>query len=157
MPSTPYCYEYPRPAVTVDLLVLARRGDEVVALLVRRGRDPFAGSWAVPGGFLDLDEEAEAGARRELREETGLDLAAPVAFLGAFAAPGRDPRGRTISLVHVAFLPGDPPAVHGGDDADAAEWRPARPNSPATPLAFDHDEILRRGLDWLDRGGAVTT
>lgn len=149
MPSSPYCYEYPRPAVTVDLVVFAHRGDTLVTLMVRRGRDPFAGSWAVPGGFLGIDEEMEVGARRELREETGLDLPAPISFLGVFGAPGRDPRGRTISLAQVAYLPGEPPEVTGGDDAAEASWRPATPDDPATSLAFDHDQILRKGLDWL--------
>ena len=150
MPSRSYCYEYPRPAVTVDMVVLAHRDDEVVALLVKRGRDPFAGSWAVPGGFLEIDEEIEVGVRRELREETGLDLWVPITFLGIFGAPGRDPRGRTISLVYVAYLPGDPPAVYGDDDAADAQWRPAHPGDPDTPLAFDHDEIIQKGLDWLN-------
>ena len=150
MPSSPYCYEYPRPAVTVDLVVLAHRGAEVVALLVRRARDPFAGSWAVPGGFLDIDEEIEVGARRELREETGLNLRVPISFLGIFGTPGRDPRGRTISLAYVAYLPGEPPAVSGADDAAEADWRPASPGDPATALAFDHDQMLEKGLDWLN-------
>jgi len=153
MPSKPYCYEYTRPAVTVDLVVFAHQAGTLVALMVRRGRDPFAGSWAIPGGFLDIDEEVEAGARRELREETGLDLSVPIAFLGVFGAPGRDPRGRTISLVHVAYLPGEPPEVTGGDDASEAAWRPVRLDDPATPLAFDHDQILRKGTDWLDGQG----
>jgi len=148
MPSTPYCYEYPRPAVTVDLVVLAHRAGELVVLLVKRGRDPFAGSWAIPGGFLDIDEGIEVGVRRELAEETGLDLSVSVSFLGVFGTPGRDPRGRTISLVHVAYLPGEPPAVKGGDDAAEAGWYPALPDD--LTLAFDHDAILRRGLDWLN-------
>ena len=150
MPSPPYCYEFPRPAVTVDLVVLAHEASKVVALLVRRGHEPFAGSWAVPGGFLDIDEEVEIGVRRELKEETGLDLWVPINFLGLFATPGRDPRGRTISLVYVAYLPGDPPNVIGGDDAAEASWRPAQPGDPTTPLAFDHDDILQKGLDWLN-------
>ena len=150
MPATPYCYEYPRPAVTVDMVVLAHRAGEVVALLVRRGGEPFAGSWAIPGGFLDIDEEIEVGVRRELREETGLQFAAQLSFLGVFGTPGRDPRGRTISLAYVAYLPGEPPEVAGGDDASDAEWRPATPDDPGTPLAFDHAEILRKGLDWLN-------
>ena len=66
MPDKPYCYEYPRPAVTVDAVVFAHRAGELVTLLVRRGGDPFAGAWAIPGGFLDIDEEIEVGVRREL-------------------------------------------------------------------------------------------
>lgn len=149
MPSSSYCYEYPRPAVTVDLVVFAHRGEETVTLLVRRAHAPFAGSWAIPGGFLNIDEEIEFGVRRELREETGLNLWVPIAFLGIFGAPGRDPRGRTISLVYVALLPGEPPEVFGGDDAAEANWVAAEPLADLH-LAFDHDEILRKGLDWLN-------
>ncbi len=150
MPSLPYCYEYPRPAVTVDLVVFAHQEDQVVTLLVQRGHDPFAGSWAIPGGYLDIDEEIEVAARRELHEETGLNLKASISFLGIFGKPGRDPRGRTVSLVYVAYLPGDPPEVSGGDDAAAAVWRRVQPGDPALPLAFDHDQILQKGLDWLN-------
>ena len=163
MPSTPYCYEYPRPAVTVDLVVFAHHAGEVLTLLVQRGSEPFAGSWAVPGGFLDIDEEIEVGARRELKEETGLDLTVPISFLGIFGKPGRDPRGRTISLAYVAYLPGEPPEVTGGDDAAAADWRPAQPYDPPTPLAFDHAEVIAKGLDWLqgldglDQAGLLRT
>lgn len=150
MPSSPYCYEYPRPAVTVDMVVFAHRDTEVVTLLVKRRNDPFADSWAVPGGFLEIDEEIEVGVRRELHEETGLQLRVPITFLGIYSKPGRDPRGRTISLAYVAYLHGDPPAVVGGDDAAGAEWRLADPDDSATPLAFDHNEIIRKGLDWLN-------
>jgi len=150
MPSAPYCYEYPRPGVTVDLVLFAHQGDALVTLIIRRGREPFAGFWGIPGGFLDIDEEVEAGVRRELLEETGLDLAAPIELLGVFGTPGRDPRGRTISLVHVAYFPGEPPEVTGGDDAAEAGWRPVDLDDPATPLAFDHASILRKGLDWLE-------
>jgi len=118
-------------------------------LLVRRKAEPFAGRWALPGGFLNLDEPAEAGARRELREETGLDVAGPVEPIGFFDAPGRDPRGRTISLAFAAMVPGPLPEVAGGDDAEEAEWRGVE---GLTGLAFDHDAILRKALEWL--GGA---
>jgi 8-oxo-dGTP diphosphatase len=145
----PYCYDYPRPAVTVDLAIFALAGDELRVLLIRRKKDPFAGSWALPGGFLEIDEAIEAGARRELREETGFDATGPVAFLGVYGDPGRDPRGRVISLAHVAVLRGTPPGVKGGDDAQEAAWRLAR---AAGPLAFDHDLILNRALTWLSSG-----
>lgn len=156
MPEAVHCYDYPRPAITVDALVLAHQQGDLVALLVRRGRPPFAGSWAIPGGFLDADEEIEAAVLRELREETGLILQGKLHFLGVFGRPDRDPRERTISLAHVAYLSGVPPEVAGGDDAAAAEWRPADANDPATPLAFDHDEILRKALDWFSGFNGVT-
>src|SRR5579875_326552 len=120
----PYCYEYPRPAVTVDLAAFAREGDGLKVLLVRRKHDPFAGRWALPGGFLGIDEPIEAAARRELKEETGFDVSGsvPLAFVGVFGDPGRDPRGRTISVAYAVEVPGPPPEVRGDDDAEEAGW-----------------------------------
>ena len=145
----PYCYEYPRPAVTVDIAIFALSGDELRVLLIRRKHDPFAGSWALPGGFLEVDEPIEDGARRELKEETGLDATGPLEFLGAYGEPKRDPRGRTISLAHAAVIRGLPPEVVGGDDAKEAAWRLARAGGP---LAFDHEAILEKALAWLGTG-----
>jgi len=145
----PYCYDYPRPAVTVDLAIFGLSLDGLRVLLIRRKRDPFAGSWALPGGFLEMDEAIEAGARRELREETGFEATGPVAFLGAYGDPGRDPRGRTISLAHAAVVRGTSPEVRGGDDAAEAAWRLARDGNK---LAFDHDAILAAALEWLASG-----
>jgi 8-oxo-dGTP diphosphatase len=142
----PYCYDYPRPAITVDLVVFTRTGDGLRVLLIRRKADPFAGRWALPGGFLDIDEPVEAAARRELKEETGLEVAGPVEFLGVFADPGRDPRGWTISLAHVALLPGSGPTPDptAGDDAQDATWLDT---ADARGLAFDHDAILAKAMD----------
>lgn len=145
----PFCYDYPRPSVTVDLAVFAMRGETLSVLLIRRKKDPFAGRWALPGGFLDMDETAEAGARRELREETGLDLPGPVETIGFYDDPRRDPRGRTISLAHAAAIRGPLPEIAGGDDAAEAAWLDAR--EPGR-LAFDHDTILRKALCWLGEG-----
>jgi len=144
----PYCYDYPRPAVTVDLLVFALEGDSLRVLLIRRKRDPFAGAWAIPGGFLEIDEPAEDAARRELREETGLDHQGPIAALGAFSTPGRDPRGRTISLAFATSIRSPLPAVGGADDAAEACW--VDPHG-SLPLAFDHDAIMAVALTWLAR------
>jgi 8-oxo-dGTP diphosphatase len=146
----PYCYDYPRPAVTVDLAVLALSGDGLRVLLIRRKHDPFAGRWGLPGGFLEIDEPIEAGARRELREETGLDVAGPIAFLGAYGDPSRDPRGRTISMAHAAVIRDIPAGVAGGDDASEAAWKLAK--GGGEPLAFDHDAILSQALRWLADG-----
>jgi 8-oxo-dGTP diphosphatase len=146
----PFCYDYPRPAVTVDLAIFALSGDGLRVLLIRRKHDPFAGRWALPGGFLEIDEAIEDGARRELKEETGFDATGPISFLGAYGDPSRDPRGRTISLAHAAVIRGIPPDVSGGDDAAEAAWRLARSGSAA--LAFDHDAILAQALRWLGEG-----
>lgn len=145
----PYCYDYPRPAVTVDLVAFALAGDALRTLFIRRKHEPFAGRWALPGGFLEMDEPIEAAARRELHEETGFSVAGPVEFIGAFGAPGRDPRGRTISHVYAAPVPGNAPEVAGGDDAAEAAWL-----DPVSRkgLAFDHDQILATALDWLVKG-----
>ncbi|MDR3636812.1 MAG: NUDIX hydrolase [Isosphaeraceae bacterium] len=145
----PYCYDHPRPAVTVDLVVFALKGDALRTLFIKRRHDPFAGRWALPGGFMEIEEPVEAAARRELREETGLELAGPVEFVGVFGNPGRDPRGRTISLVHAAVVPGKCPQVTGGDDAAEAAWLDPR---SLRGLAFDHDQVLASALDWLAKG-----
>ena len=145
----PYCYDYPRPAVTVDLAIFALSADGLRVLLIRRKHDPYAGSWALPGGFLEIDEAIEAGARRELLEETGFEATGPIAFLGAYGEPGRDPRGRTISMAHAAVIRGTPPDVSGGDDAEEAAWRLVREGGP---LAFDHDAMLSQALEWLASG-----
>ncbi len=142
----PYCYDYPRPAVTVDLVAFALVGEGLRTLFIRRKHDPFAGRWALPGGFLEIDEPIEGAARRELREETGLDFSGPVSPIGVFGEPGRDPRGRTISVAYAAAIPGPIPEVSGGDDAADAAWLdPCRP----LELAFDHALILGAALDWL--------
>jgi 8-oxo-dGTP diphosphatase len=142
----PYCYDYPRPAVTVDLVAFAFAAGGLRTLFIRRKHDPFAGRWALPGGFLDIDEPIETAARRELREETGLDYLGPVSPIGVFGEPGRDPRGRTISMAYVAAIPGPIPEVSGGDDAADADW--LDPKGPRE-LAFDHALIVAAALDWL--------
>jgi 8-oxo-dGTP diphosphatase len=141
-----YRYKYPRPAVTVDLVVFSLRDDELCVLLVERRQEPFAGHWAIPGGFLNLDEPAEAGARRELNEETGVTVPGAVSSIGFFDAPGRDPRGRTISLAHVALVRPPIPQPRGSDDARRAAWIGI---SKLGPLAFDHDAILSSAVGWL--------
>ncbi len=145
----PYCYDHPRPAVTVDVTAFTLLDGGLRVLLVKRKAPPFEGRWALPGGFLDIDEPIEDGARRELREETGLDVPGPVEFIGVFGDPGRDPRGRTITLAHATVVC-DPGPVAGTDDAAEAAW--LDPHA-SLELAFDHGQILAGALEWL-RGGS---
>ncbi|MEM7199089.1 MAG: NUDIX hydrolase [Planctomycetota bacterium] len=138
-------YRWPRPAVAVDTAVFAVDRGALKILLVERGRPPFRGLWALPGGFLNLDEELADGARRELAEETGL-VARPIAEVGTFGAIGRDPRGRVLSVVFLALHRGAPAPVQGGDDAAHAAWRPVR---RLPRMAFDHARCVRRARDRL--------
>lgn len=131
-----YVYEFPRPSVTVDVAVVTRERRPRV-LLIRRGHAPYAGMWALPGGFIDMDETLEVSARRELREETGLQVKR-LEQLATYGDPGRDPRGRTISVVYLARC-GAKSQIRAGDDAAEAEWHPLQ---QLPPLAFDHTEIL---------------
>jgi 8-oxo-dGTP diphosphatase len=133
--------------LAVDLVVLTIRDGELCTLLIRRGIPPFKGRWALPGGFVLPDEDLAAAAVRELREETGV---APFASstghleqLQTYGAPRRDPRGRVVSVAYLALLP-DLPAPTAGSDAAMAHWRPV---GSATRLAFDHDTILRDGVE----------
>lgn len=136
-----YVYAWPRAMVTVDAVVFAGAADAARVLLIERGREPYAGTWALPGGFIEMDETLEASARRELEEETGLRDVGLEAF-ATFGDPGRDPRGRSITTAFWAWLAGDAPAVEGRDDATDARWF-AMESLP--PLAFDHAEIIARG------------
>ncbi|MFD4262743.1 NUDIX domain-containing protein [Streptomyces sp. NPDC058534] len=127
-------------AVTVDLAVLTLRAGALHVLLVERGQAPYAGRWALPGGFLLPDESAETAARRELAEETGLADVTGLHLeqLRTYSEPGRDPRMRVVSVAFAALLP-DPPEPHAGTDAAEARWMPY---DEARGLAFDHDRIL---------------
>lgn len=134
-----FTYEWPRPAVTVDCVVFGFGEDGVSVLLVRRGEQPFEGSWALPGGFMREDEGLEDAARRELIEETGLTLSF-LEQLYTFGAPKRDPRGRVITVAFYALVQelAQPPLVATGDAA-AAQWFSEH---KLPELAFDHAQIL---------------
>ena len=142
-----YTYEYPRPAVTADCVVITKERLRVGAkagmaepkvLLIERGDDPFKGCWAFPGGFMNMDETTEQCAIRELEEETGMKVS-EVHQIGAYSKMDRDPRGRTVTVAYLAIVDA-PMAVKGQDDAAKAQWFPLL----ALPeLAFDHDEIMR--------------
>ncbi|MET8750900.1 NUDIX domain-containing protein [Streptomyces sp. NPDC004667] len=141
-PYDPYAFE---PfAVTVDLAVLTVRGGVLHVLLIRRGQEPYAGAWALPGGFVLPRESAETAARRELAEETGLapSLVASLHLeqLRTYSEPDRDPRMRVVSVAFTALVPDMPePAAEGGGDADRASWVPV---GEVTEPAFDHARIL---------------
>ncbi len=138
--------DYPRIDVTVDVVALASVDDVPQVLVVRRGNPPFEGAWALPGGYLEVDEDLATSAARELAEETGLQVApAALRQLGAYGAPDRDPRGRTISVAHVIRLH-RAQEVAGADDAADAAWLPVQ-EALASDLAFDHAVIVRDAIE----------
>jgi 8-oxo-dGTP diphosphatase len=131
-------------AVTVDLVLLTIRAGELMILLVRRGVPPYRGRWALPGGFVKVEEDLPAAAVRELTEETGVaSTAAHLEQLGTYGAPRRDPRGRVVTVAYLALLP-DLPRPVAGTDAAAAAWHPVA--SPPR-LALDHARIAADGIE----------
>lgn len=146
--SSPYAYRYPHPAVTVDTVIFAFIQGELHVLLIQRGSDPFVGRWALPGGFVHIDEGLEDAAARELAEETGA-RGVYLEQLYTFGAPDRDPRERVITVVYFALISEDRVAqlhVRGGSDAADARWWNVY---SLPPLAFDHDVILTYALKRL--------
>jgi 8-oxo-dGTP diphosphatase len=131
---------WPRPALTVDVAVVAG-GAPLRLLLIQRADPPFAGGWALPGGFVEEGEVVADAAARELAEETGIE-ARGLALLDVYSAPGRDPRGWTVSVAYVLELEREL-AARGGDDAAAASWFAA---DQLPPLAFDHAQIVTDAL-----------
>ena len=143
MDNQAYTYRYPHPAVTTDCVVFGFDGVKLNVLLIERGHDPYKGRWAFPGGFLEIDEDAPDGARRELREETGLEVT-NIEQLGAFTAPERDPRERVISIAYFTLMRVSD--VQGADDAAQARWFPV---SHLPELAFDHQQIFEQARERL--------
>lgn len=133
-----YTYKYPRPALTVDAVVLRQFGGEWQILLIERGIEPYMGKWALPGGFVNMDELLENACMRELEEETGLKVE-KMTQLKTFDAINRDPRHRTISVVHYTFLTSDQ-EIKAGDDAKKVAWFSIK---QLPELAFDHAEIIQ--------------
>lgn len=151
---------YPKPALTADVVIFHRTEDACRLLLVRRGNHPFYGKWALPGGFANENEPVEDTAARELTEETGVaDI--PLKLVGIFSSPGRDPRGWVVSAAFWAALDAVP-AVHAGDDAADARWFTITVQHDTLALvgdgvtltldelAFDHNEIIKSAIAQAD-------
>lgn len=140
-----YTYDYPHPAVTVDIVIFTIRSDELKVLLIKRALSPFKGEWALPGGFVNLDESLDAAARRELEEET--DVAGVyLEQLYTFGTPGRDPRERVITIAYYALIPSDRIVLQAATDAEGVSWFGME---ELRELAFDHSEILGRAHERL--------
>ena len=141
-----YHYKYPHPGVTTDNVIFGFDGEAVKVLLIERGGEPYKGCWAFPGGFLEMEESAEEGARRELMEETGLTTPFVKQF-HAFTAPDRDPRERVLTIAYYSLVRLS--EVKGMDDAAQAKWFAL--NEMPEKLAFDHNEMLRVALEEINK------
>jgi len=153
--------EYPPIAVTVDVVLLTVRAGRLSVLLVERRGHPYRGHWALPGGFVEPDDDLDGAARRELEEETGVVVAGEGDGVGlghleqlrSYGTPGRDPRVRTVSVAYVGFTARDEVAVAGSDAADARFWAvddlaiDAVGSPDGVRLAFDHDRIVADGIE----------
>lgn len=137
---------YPSFAVTVDIVILTMREGRLHVLLVERGGEPYAGAWALPGGFKRPDETLDDAARRELREETGMIAPKHLAQFGAYGDPGRDPRTNVVTVAYLAVTP-DPGSLQPGTDAAAARFWPVGDAVQDLPMAFDHQRILSDAVD----------
>jgi 8-oxo-dGTP diphosphatase len=134
-----YCYEYPRPAVTADIIVLKTVNNQQFVLLIERKFPPFKGMWALPGGFMNMDETLEEAALRELEEETGISGVILEQF-HTFSSIDRDPRHRTITTVFIGHINDNTIEPEAGDDAANVNWFAS---DKLPPLAFDHEEVLK--------------
>jgi 8-oxo-dGTP diphosphatase len=145
----------PSYSVTVDIVVFRVVNDELQVLLVERGRAPYAGRWALPGGFKEPDETLVAAARRELAEETGLRSVRGLTQSKAYGDPGRDPRGNVVTVAFVGQVSARA-RVRGGDDAARAAFHPvAAVLAHPRRLAFDHAKILRDAVSVWRNGGTT--
>jgi 8-oxo-dGTP diphosphatase len=145
-PDERFCYDYPRPGLTADVVLLRETGDGHEVLLIQRGHAPFQGAWALPGGFVNEGEAPEAAARRELREETAIDTGVPLVQVGAFGEPGRDPRGWVVSVAYAATGSWERTVAMAGDDAAGVAWWDV---AGLPDLAFDHAAIIETALERL--------
>lgn len=136
--KTTFSYPYARPGVTADVAIVSLEEKPRVLLIQRKG-DPFTGSWALPGGYVEENEPLDAAARRELKEETGVE-GVELTQLGAFGDPGRDPRGWTITVAYLARVRHDAIDPKAADDAADVAWFSL---TELPPLAFDHADIIK--------------
>ncbi len=143
-----YIYDWPMPMVTVDATVFTFLNNKAKLLLIKRGNEPFKGKWAIPGGFIEIDEELEDAVARELAEETGLTNV-PLEQMRTFGRCGRDPRGRQITIVFMGIVPSSRNKVKGGDDAAKANWFDIE-KLPQN-MAFDHDEVAGFAISRLKK------
>ena len=139
-----FCYDYPRPAVTVDIVVFS--DDVLDVVLIQRKHPPFEGHWALPGGFIEMEESLEASALRELEEETGV-TDVTLTEVGTFGAPFRDPRGRVITIAYATVVEKSTLNLEAGSDASEVAWF-SKTDLPK--LAFDHSEIIQKALRTLE-------
>jgi 8-oxo-dGTP diphosphatase len=132
--------------VTVDAVVFAVSPGAVKLLLIKRKNDPFKGQWAIPGGFIGIDEELDNAVARELAEETGL-TGVKLEQLHTFGKPGRDPRGRQITVAYMGIITDGPERIKASDDAELAQWFDI--NALPSNLAFDHDTVAKFAITRL--------
>ena len=138
-----YCYDYPRPSVTVDIVLLTKTLPHSEVLLIRRKNPPFKNLWALPGGFLEMDESLQESALRELHEETGISDV-QLKQIGAYGEPNRDPRGRVITIAYIGIVKSEQQAAVAGSDASEVAWFST---ADLPQLAFDHNDIIVKALE----------
>lgn len=143
-----YTYDWPRPMVTVDAVVFAFFEGKAKLLLVNRKNEPYKGKWALPGGFVGIDEELEDAVARELAEETGL-AGVRLEQMHTFGKCGRDPRGRQITVAFMGIAEKELNRIRAGDDAAQVDWFDIE--ELPEDMAFDHNEIAKLGKDVLKR------
>ena len=141
-----YVYDWPRPMVTVDAVIFAVTPDAIKLLLIKRGNEPFKGQWAIPGGFINMDEELDDAVARELQEETGL-TGVPLEQMHTFGTVGRDPRGRQITVVYMGIIKEGLDRIKAGDDAAQAQWFDI--NNLPSNMAFDHNDVTKFAIERL--------
>lgn len=138
----PYTYKHPHPSVTVDIVLFTKDQGDLQVLLIKRKQDPFKDRWALPGGFVEIDEDLGDCAKRELKEETGVTGVA-LEQVYTFGAPDRDPRGRVITVAYMGFVDKDKISLRAASDAKKAEWFSL---DDLTEITFDHRQIIRKAV-----------